>query len=161
MYSLITKYSYLCIFCNVMYILVIDIIYINWIESFVYSTMKWNHLLTILLPLSKYINYLLSHYLSQIVIDVFWTGMLCYLGQVADWFRDGAEAVGGSGGSAHPGLDDAHQHLHTGQTSTLSCHSCHSCFCRIFPEATGLGSTTASGEACSSFLIICHPYTVQ
>lgn len=44
--------------------------------------------------------------------------------QAQNRFCNWSQAAGGPGGAAHPGLDDAHQHLHTGgYSTTTSCSS--------------------------------------
>lgn len=57
--------------------------------------------------------------------------------QAEDRFCDWSQTSGGPSGAAHPGLHDAHQHLHTGE------HSLHPAHWHIFPHAELTLQTTS------------------
>lgn len=52
---------------------------------------------------------------SRLYRRVSTTHLGVFLFQAEDWFRDRTQTAGRQGGAAHPGLYDAHEHLHTGQ----------------------------------------------
>lgn len=56
-----------------------------------------------------------SHsYHVSLTVALCFTCLVMLLLQPKDWFRDWPQTIGRQGGAAHPGLHDAHQHLHTG-----------------------------------------------
>lgn len=56
-----------------------------------------------------------SHsYHVSLTVALRFTCLVMLLLQPKDWFRDWPQTIGRQGGAAHPGLHDAHQHLHTG-----------------------------------------------